>query len=212
MEFDCWFSAVESNFLSLSRTAKGVGDGTSSPHKPKLLIADGPQLAEKVKSNLRNAAGYLWQWRSVDVNRLDFHFVAEQAARHVSAGLLSEERSIYRTWSPQGKYLHWPKPHQVESEWSDFCRVFSGLLRNNSMKPFVLAADLERSVDLVIHPFEDGCGRTGKLLSSFVLLRHDLMPPLLTARDEYYKKMNGTFQEWVDYYEKCMMRHVSDSA
>lgn len=203
MQFQTWFQAVEGNITSLSRTAGGKADRSSSSHKPRLLKHEGPELAKQVATNLRRAAEYVWACdRS---NWGDFHQFAEHVAKLVSKEILPQEISIYRAWVPEGKYQHWPKPHIVESEWLLYCQQFDRQLRAGSMKPHVLAADLERSVDLEIHPFADGCGRTGKLLSSWVLLRAGLLPPLLSDRDAYYKAMNATFVDWISYYEQCML-------
>lgn len=210
MEFNDWSKAVQANITSLSRTAAGKADRTTSRYKPMLLIEEGPALAAKAAENLHHAVQYAW---SQDLpNPGHFHGFAETIARMMSKGILPEEVSMYRTWSPEGKYQHWPKPHALESDWSMYCDRFDKQRCLGNFKAHVLAADLELTVDLDIHPFADGCGRSGKLLSSWVLLRAGLMPPLLTSRTQYYEAMNSSFVVWIEYYEKCMKLREAASA
>jgi len=85
-------------------------------------------------------------------------------------------------------------------------------LHDDSQPPLVLAA-LAHSQFEAIHPFLDGNGRVGRLLSSLLLIAKGVLPaPLLSlsaffevTRQEYYARLlavtqGGEWEEWLTYF------------
>jgi hypothetical protein len=65
---------------------------------------------------------------------------------------------------------------------------------------YKIAAFVEQELDSRIHPFADGCGRTSKIVSGWILARYDLSLPQWESRDEYYEHIEKDLPEWEKYY------------
>ena len=55
-------------------------------------------------------------------------------------------------------------------------------------------------MDSRIHPFADGCGRTAKIISAWILARYHLHLPQWKSRDKYYQNIEKNLTEWEKYY------------
>lgn len=192
-----WTESVLASLAGMSRTLGGASDTTSSADKPKLGCQEGGALASRTERNLRQALLFLWEQRECQFKAAaEVLAFVETLAATVSEGLLADGQSLYRTW--ETKFGQTPV-RAIEAEYMEFC----GWLFRALAKPtdFVeIAALSEQRLDGKIHPFADGCGRTAKLLASFVLLRDNRTPPRYGARKEYYQKINQSEAEWVSYY------------
>lgn len=79
-----------------------------------------------------------------------------------------------------------PSPADVEVLMPIFVDDVKTALKDDTMNPFLLAAFVASNfVD--IHPFEDGNGRTSRLLMNYVLLAKGLPFPVLTTEKKYLK-------------------------
>ncbi len=192
-----WMENVISNIQSLSRTLKGISDTSSSAEKPKLEIEEGDALAEKTFCNLQHALEYLWEnRRKIFKSPDEMREFIDNLATIVSEGLLKEGQSLYRTWETK---FGQTKPEDIETEYQKFCEwLFKTIESSDAVET---AALIEKRLDGEIHPFADGCGRTAKLLSAFILMRHGSLLPKYKDRKEYYKEINKNDDEWIAYYE-----------
>lgn len=201
-----WVEYVMQNLAGLSRTLGGVSDTSSSADKPK-LTTEGEGLATKTTQNLRHALGFLWEnrFRSF-TSPADVRKFVDSLAKMVSNGLLKSGQSFYRTWETKfGQTL----PENIEAEYQNFCKWF--LKAVDSDDPVATAALVEKRLDGEIHPFADGCGRTAKIMASFVLLQHGFSLPTYKSRKEYYKNINlSDDNEWVDYYRSFFKRREEE--
>jgi len=89
-----------------------------------------------------------------------------------------------------GKIIHSGVP---KDQLSNYLKNFILWYEENreKFKPLVLASILHNQFEF-IHPFQDGNGRVGRLLSNFILLKNNYPPIniLLEGRAEYYKILN----------------------
>jgi fido (protein-threonine AMPylation protein) len=202
-----WVSLLLSRLAEMSRTLGGVSDTSSSDEKPSLVM-EGEDLKARTKANIARAAEYLFAARDkVFADEREVRAFVDELARLVSNGLLPVGQGLYRTWETKFRQT---SPSAIEGEYSRFCeRLYEGLRVDPDTEWAVVhpaddiafAGWVERELDSRVHPFADGCGRSAKLLSSWVLLRAGLMPPRWPARAEYYRAVATMApDEWDEYY------------
>jgi len=113
-----------------------------------------------------------------------------------------------------------PPPHEAEKAMGDLERY----LHNTSQMPVLVDCAMIHYQFETIHPFLDGNGRLGRLLTTFYLHWKEVMEkPLLYLsyffkknRQEYYDRLNmvrnnGDFEQWVAFFLKGV-KITADSA
>ena len=93
---------------------------------------------------------------------------------------------------------------------SEMSRLLSWWKKNKKSKkhPLAIAADFHQRFER-IHPFEDGNGRTGRLLFNYILLQYGYLPVLFLYqnRQAYFNALNqadeGRNAKWYWYVIKC---------
>jgi len=192
-----WSELVVRSICSTSRTMSGVYDRSSSAHKPSRTIENGRKLALVSRERVREAACYLWEMVEVEydvssqANISNLILTTAKIVNHGGEdGIIPKKE--FRTW--ETKFPFQVKPNQINWEYDRFCKWFARSVGN--LDAVVLAAEVERELNWRIHPFADGCGRTSKLLASYVLLRGNVPPASYTDSENYYAAMNG----WLDFY------------
>lgn len=69
--------------------------------------------------------------------------------------------------------------------------------------PVRRAAWVEWMWDHMGHPLADGCGRTAKGISAWVLTRHGISLPKHPSKAEYNEAMAAGFKVFLAYYRRC---------
>ena len=189
--------AVE-NLAVMSRTSRGISDTSSSEQKPALQT-DGGELARKSLQNFKEALKLAWNKKQDEFQTPEYvkRFL-EETAGIVSNGLLKEGQSLWRTW--ETKFRQTP-PAQIAQEMEIFYKEFHKRLNSPDTDPKEFAGWIERRFDSQIHPLADGCGRTSKVLSGFVLARANHPLPRYRDRDGYYQMVGKSDEEWNTYYK-----------
>ena len=108
-----------------------------------------------------------------------------------------------------GSPQKFPHPLKVEELMGDFIKDFNELL----CKEDVTYKEIAQShIDYIsIHPFPDGNGRTGRLLTNILLLSHDYPPMtiLYEDREEYFNIMKvGDADKLSDLIEKSTLNEL----
>lgn len=90
----------------------------------------------------------------------------------------------------------------------DFRHGLKEARENESRLPLFLARSHSRF--LQIHPFDDGNGRTARLLTNYVLLRHDLPPLVIKSaeRDRYIGALQNTDVGRMEPLEQFMSNNM----
>ncbi|HVW82726.1 MAG TPA: Fic family protein [Candidatus Paceibacterota bacterium] len=177
----------------LSRTAAGVSDTSSSPHKPGLAAADGAELALQAAVNLEKAAALAWKMRYKIPSPDEVRIFLDELARTVSDELIKGGHPLYRTWGV--RYTGPVEPSGIEAAYEGLCVWLAHALVKES-DLLAVAAELEKGLNLRIHPFADGCGRVSRVAGAWVLLRQNLPPAIFSGRDAYYQAMRSPERDW----------------
>lgn len=89
-------------------------------------------------------------------------------------------------------------PGEIPSRLAGFVDRLAMRVQDATEQAIDQAAWIEYQIDRALHPFEDGCGRIGKLFASFVLLVRKAALPRYPERDVYYSALEGRIQEETD--------------
>lgn len=108
-------------------------------------------------------------------------------------------------------FLYCP-PEQVESEMDNLLNLYKDLEEKN-IHPIIISAWFHHAFTQ-IHPFQDGNGRMARLLSTLILIKHQLFPVnvLREDRGEYINALEnadkGQYQDLVFLFCKIQKRSI----
>jgi len=95
----------------------------------------------------------------------------------------------YRTHEvPYGRKV---KPEDLPEAMNSFYRKLYNKMACEE-EPEKIASMAEKEIDNKIHPYEDGCGRTSKLIAMFILIQKRKKIPLYPEREIYYSAIEGS--------------------
>lgn len=101
-------------------------------------------------------------------------------------------------------------PEKVEEEMNKLISWYS--TNRNKIHPLRLAAEFHAWFER-IHPFEDGNGRTGRVLLNAILLEHNY-PPLIirkTARIAYFSSLEAFDKGYKSKLERFLLEKIKDT-
>lgn len=209
------------NIELMSRTMKGVLDTTASDDKAeKMITISGEELITQARGNFSKAIALAFENKDIFLTSSDqVQGFVELIAVQINKGVL-KEGSLIRSGLDSEKY-----PYTRINDLSNRIEEFYKLLLDgisNGVDPVELAAFIEYRIDLTDHFFGDGCGKTAKVISSWILMKNDMDLPDYTqkgkikdgeVRDAYYnnapKTIPGTntqkeekeWEAWLKYYQ-----------
>ncbi len=82
-----------------------------------------------------------------------------------------------------GEIFRFATPEETPAMMSDLLEWFRKKSENNDANPFLIAAEFHYRF-IRIHPFDDGNGRTARILMNFVLLRSGYPPVVIKTEDK----------------------------
>jgi hypothetical protein len=230
IEFDTFSSIFRQNLRNRSRTAKGISDTSSSPHKISLPLS-GDALRVLVEANSEALIYQVWaDAASPSTAPQDIRQMAERWFDVINQGLvqpekyrelladltLRAERRAAETGKPyhiSPRYRLWSAPHydvdpiDIDLALTD---LYNGLARRlessfQANQPELLAfADL--MIDGKIHPWSDGCGRhaTAMVMWLSIVLDTGRLPKFATRDHHYHAIRTGDLAAHTRYYERCL--------
>ena len=170
-------NALEGNTLSLTETKVLLEDGLTVGGRPLRDYNEAIGHAKAYDYMLEIARSEPFRF-SEDMTK-QLHMLFYQGIEPDSAGIYRSTQ-VFITGT---EYIP-PKPDEVPALMAEF--VESLTAKGASLHPVCLAAYAHRRL-VDIHPFEDGNGRTARLLMNLVLINHGyqivIIPPIL--RHEY---------------------------
>ncbi|MBP9738232.1 hypothetical protein KBD20_00940 [Candidatus Saccharibacteria bacterium] len=202
------------NLRATSRTAGGVVDTSASATKQESMVGgmSSEQVADTAVENFTEAIGVLFEHRGeMFESPEDLRGFVEAVAAQINGGIVKEGMLI-RSGADSLKYAY-TKVAELDSAMEEFYSTFLDRLNDPNTDPVELAGWVEYRIDLTDHFFADGCGKSAKALSAWVLMRagHDL--PTYRGRDELYANAPSTIRTegsevvdkemnaWLDYYK-----------
>lgn len=179
--------AAQLNLEATSRTAKGTVDTSASADKAEKMAAGltGEKAAELAKGNFQQAIETLHANRETQFQSpAELRAFVESIAKTINGGIL-KEGTLIRQGADSAKYPY-TKVADLEKAMTQFYEELNERLKDPEEDAEALAAWAEYRIDLSDHFFADGCGKTAKAISSFVLMRRGEKLPQYSGRKEYY--------------------------
>lgn len=178
-------NAIEGNTLTLSETA---------------FVLGGMTIAQKPIKDHLEAIGHRDAFCFLEDYVRDGMDLTESFIRQLHSLVLSDQprdKGVYRRIPVMitGAAHTPPQPYLVEPMMSELVAEFAG----TKLHPVVAAAMFHLRFE-AIHPFIDGNGRTGRLLSNFLLMRSGFLP------------VSIKFENRMAYYESFTAYHSSQDA
>jgi Fic family protein len=164
-------NAIEGNTLTAAETRMVIEHGVTiggKPLKDHLEAVDHFEALRYVRDLARRAVPL----REVDIRNL--HRLVMQRSDPDAAGRYANQRRFVETDS--GRH-HFPSPAEVPALMGDFAQWLGGA----AATPETAFTAQRRLVE--IHPFNDGNGRTARLLMNLVLLRGGYPPVAVRPQD-----------------------------
>lgn len=194
-EATVYLESANRNLTTTSRTASGKVDISASATKADSMESiDSRQAASKAKENFNQAITMAFEQRNMEfTSSEDLRRLVEAIATQVNNGIVKEGKLI-RSGDDSLKYPY-TRIVDLPVAMEQFYGKLHKMLSDPHSDPVEIAAFCEFRIDLVDHFFADGCGKTAKAVSSFVLMRAGLpLPDYAGGRDEYYRHAPRTIE------------------
>lgn len=181
-----WSSnALEGNTLTISET--------------KVILEDGITIGGKSMRETLEAYGhshaYDYMFSLINQNNLTESDVKE-LHRLFYVGIDEVKAGKYRKVPVLITGSSYPvcAPEQIEAEMEGLCKWIAD--ERKHYEPIVFAAELHRRF-IYIHPFEDGNGRTARLLMNAALIQEGYLPCVISPfiRNDYIQALEGAHKE-----------------
>ena len=218
--------AMMKNLSLTSRTAEGTVDTSASADKAAKMVEGltPEQTADQAKTNFETAVNQIYTERGQTFTSPDeLRQFVESLAQTVNQGI-TQEGVLIRSGEDSTKFPY-TKVENLAERMDQFYQELFFRLNNPKEDPTALAAWAEFRIDQTDHFFADGCGKTAKLVSAWVMMRADRPVPdytqhgqieanLPAVRAEYYKHAAKTvpgtdpaaeqrdWADWLEYYKK----------
>lgn len=200
------------NLLAMSRTAQGVVDTSASAKKAESMTGvSGEAAADLAKQNFESAIREAYNNKERDFESPDdLRGFVEGLATIVNSGIVKEGNLIRTSDSEKYPYV---RIANLENYMDKFYEGLFARIKNPEANPIESAAFAEFGIDFAGHFFADGCGKTAKVVSSFMLMRHNhKLPEYKGGRSAYYANQlqqiagedeaadEAGYQKFLDYY------------
>ncbi|MBI2120449.1 MAG: hypothetical protein HYT94_02380 [Parcubacteria group bacterium] len=203
-----FLSLFAENTEKRSRTSAGVGETSISPAKMDLLKA-GDDLKRQVRENTLTLAEEIWETPGVHMDASLVRSFLESWFDTIHTDILERNANKYRLW--EASYAHPEKspPPEYLGVWMDvfYAEIVKKMILTDgkSVKSVaILLAWADREMDLVIHPWSDGCGRMSTALVMWLALQvSEVGFPKFSKREEHYTAMK-TAMRHTEYFLKCL--------
>ena len=158
------------NLMAMSRTANGTVDvSASAGKKDSMTGVDGQEAANLARENFQKAIHEAYENRGRKFESPEeLRQFVEELATQINGGLVKEGMLIRSTDSDKYPYT---RIADLEDTMQQFYQELYAKLEDPEQDPVEAAAFAEFGIDFVGHFFADGCGKTSKVVSSFVLMR-----------------------------------------
>ncbi len=198
---------INDNLMTMSRTANGILDLSASATKADAMqVTDNDKAAEISKRNFANAIDFILD----EIDRKfetvkDLRDFIESVAKLVNKDIVNDN-CLYRSGADsQTKTYTLIQNMEEDTNW--FYEQLFNMLNMITYNPVRTAAFLEYYMNMRIHMWADGCGKTSMVLAAFIMMRSRCMPVMYNSRSEYYShdssnRLDCNCEEDKDCYTK----------
>lgn len=176
-----YLTASRRNLLQMSRTARGNLDLSASADKQAKMASGitGEKAAGIAAQNYDKAISFAYDQRHQSfANSSELRGFFEKLSSIVNDGILQSEYLI-RNGADSTKYPY-TRVADLEKAMEEFYRALYAYI-DRPENPKITAAFIEWNIDLRGHFFGDGCGKSAKACSSWLLMRHNAELPDYTG-------------------------------
>lgn len=112
-----------------------------------------------------------------------------------------------------GEIFRFATPEETPSKMYDLIHWYREKLEDEKVNAILLAAEFHYRF-IRIHPFDDGNGRTARILMNFILMRFGFPPAIIKTEDKqnYFSVLRqadaGNIEPFIDYIAKNMVRSL----
>ena len=85
--------------------------------------------------------------------------------------------------TPTGEMFYFATPEETPAKMDDLMHWYRERVEADSLNPILLAAEFHYRF-IRIHPFDDGNGRTARILMNFILMKHGFPPVIIKTQDK----------------------------
>ncbi|MBP5648082.1 hypothetical protein J6X04_02240 [Candidatus Saccharibacteria bacterium] len=211
---ETYLQDAERNLLAMSRTAQGVVDTSASAKKAESMTGvSGEAAADLARQNFKTAIREAYNNKERKfTSPEELKGFIEGLATIVNSGIVKEGSLIRSSDSEKYPYV---RIANLNNYMDKFYKNLYERIQNPKADPVESAAFAEFGIDFGGHFFADGCGKTAKVVSSFMLMRHNhKLPEYKGGRSAYYanqlKQIAGEdenadeagYQKFLEYYRE----------
>ena len=210
------------NNAKRSRTVRGSGMTDVSPLKLPLLVS-GEERSRQLDLNFDRVIKSTWRSAHEVIGISTLRLLFRDWIESLSEGLVdlkgyTKLRKEHGLTSPNPYYRLWeisyhknnPKPTEIEVRLNLFMQALCARIESpQSLRVPETLADVlsfaDREIDLIIHPWLDGCGRFATTLLMWIALRSGTgLLPHFRAREDHYEAMEKSAEAHSAYLRLCL--------
>lgn len=112
-----------------------------------------------------------------------------------------------------GETFYFATPEETPSKMADLMAWYNEKIADENVNPILLAAEFHHKF-IIIHPFEDGNGRTARILMNFILMKFGYPPVIIKTEDKvnYFAALRladaGNISAFIAYIAKNLNRSL----
>ncbi len=112
-----------------------------------------------------------------------------------------------------GEIFYFATPEETPAKMADLLDWYTERIEAHDLNPILLAAEFHYKF-IRIHPFDDGNGRTARIIMNFILMKFGYPPVIIKTEDKanYFAALqladSGQIEAFVDYIAQNLMRSL----
>ncbi|TRX02218.1 Fic family protein [Flavobacterium gawalongense] len=112
-----------------------------------------------------------------------------------------------------GEIFYFATPEETPSKMTDLINWYREKSEQKDVNPIFLAAEFHYKF-IRIHPFDDGNGRTARILMNFILMKFDYPPVIIKTEDKanYFAALQladaGNIEAFIEYVSQNLVRSL----
>lgn len=131
--------------------------------------------------------------------------------RKISAGKYKTTTNHVETVT--GEIFYFATPEETPAKMFDLLNWYNQKIKEENVNPILLAAEFHYRF-IRIHPFDDGNGRTARILMNFILMQFGFPPVIIKTEDKanYFAALQmadaGNIEVFVNYIAQNLVRSI----